>query len=671
MRMPEPGVQRQPIEDEEEEQVQTKPVTEQITPLVQRQVEEEEEELVQIKPVIEQITPLVQRQAEEEEELLQTKGFHSQSNEIKPSLTTRIQNLKGGGQPLPESTRAHFESRFGQDFSKVRVHADSNAVEAARAVNARAFTVGRDIVLGKEQYAPWTEEGRKLLAHELTHTLQQDGAAVSSDLATKMPHSAHEREAKDIKSGGSVQVSSTTRTIQRACLPQARCPIMSIDIGGVYPRCVTAEKCLQDDYRDEHIGNVISFNKQWFTFTGRPKPEQEDIDCFKPHFVALSAMYPAEPDIFDFTETSMYEITTWKQQLKRWKRGKFDAQVHIANQLAKDTHLGCSGRYWFSGAWTPSPCYWVGGDLYMRVANIKGILTYQMLQDVSKETLTAALLAAIYKTLKDAGKLAPPAALAYAMYKLFQIKISAAPRFAFASAGGPPVPASGGGPAPPRPAPAPRATPRAVPVRPAPAPNAPMAAPAAGRLLSLGARAGLIGAAAAVSVFVYNVLAKYTFSKFYKGTRGWKLLAFYKRLGLLADRLGYESVEAVEWIALLSSEENPDSEEWAGVRSYLFDVLYQLRLTVYNTAVELSTSAKSFSAIHNQLDSGDQFGVDLALKIADDIIASGSHTFSDLIMLHLQMSHMVSLLEDQMLKLVDNHKVVFRTDVRNWMRRRR
>src|SRR2546425_5290586 len=81
--------------------------------------------------------------------------------------------LSSPGQPLDAGTRAFMEPRFRQDFSQVRVHTDAKAAESARAVNALAYTIGRDVVFGAGQYAPGTDEGRKLLAHELTHVVQQ------------------------------------------------------------------------------------------------------------------------------------------------------------------------------------------------------------------------------------------------------------------------------------------------------------------------------------------------------------------------------------------------------------------------------------------------------------------------------------------------------------------
>lgn len=81
--------------------------------------------------------------------------------------------LSSSGQPLDGGTRAFMESRFGHDFSQVRVHTDTQASESAKAVNALAYTVGPNIVFQSGQYAPETAAGKRLLAHELTHVVQQ------------------------------------------------------------------------------------------------------------------------------------------------------------------------------------------------------------------------------------------------------------------------------------------------------------------------------------------------------------------------------------------------------------------------------------------------------------------------------------------------------------------
>jgi hypothetical protein len=82
--------------------------------------------------------------------------------------------LNSPGQSLDAATRTFFESRFGHDFSQVRVHTDGRAEQSARDVHAHAYTVGRDIVFGAGKFSPATHEGRRLLAHELTHVVQQN-----------------------------------------------------------------------------------------------------------------------------------------------------------------------------------------------------------------------------------------------------------------------------------------------------------------------------------------------------------------------------------------------------------------------------------------------------------------------------------------------------------------
>jgi uncharacterized protein DUF4157 len=115
----------------------------------------------------------------EEEASLQAKEIPGGTPEVTPTIQARIAAIRGGGQPLPEPVRSFFEPRFGHDFGNVRVHADSAAAETARSINALAFTTGNHIVFASGQYAPGAGPSRRLLAHELTHTIQQGHAAPS------------------------------------------------------------------------------------------------------------------------------------------------------------------------------------------------------------------------------------------------------------------------------------------------------------------------------------------------------------------------------------------------------------------------------------------------------------------------------------------------------------
>ena len=119
------------------------------------------------------------RPACEAEEKLQKKGVGSQAGPADAPASVH-EALRSPGQPLDAATRAYFEPRFGRDFSDVRVHSDPRASHAADAVQAQAFTFGSDIVFGGAKFSPSTFAGRKLVAHELTHVVQQGAAPAAT-----------------------------------------------------------------------------------------------------------------------------------------------------------------------------------------------------------------------------------------------------------------------------------------------------------------------------------------------------------------------------------------------------------------------------------------------------------------------------------------------------------
>ena len=101
--------------------------------------------------------------------------------------------LRAPGQPLDAATRAFMEPRFGYNFSRVRVHTDATAAETARSVGAVAYTVGSDVVFGPGQYSPGQDAGRRLLAHELAHTIHQ-GASLRGVPRKAAGRSGYDRE---------------------------------------------------------------------------------------------------------------------------------------------------------------------------------------------------------------------------------------------------------------------------------------------------------------------------------------------------------------------------------------------------------------------------------------------------------------------------------------------
>ena len=132
MRMPKPSLQRKCAHCEEEERIMKKP-----------------------------LTPFIQ-----------AKGNES-GMEAPASVSKQIESSRGGGNRLDENTKTFMESRFGTDFSGVKIHTDNTAIQMSRNINAQAFTVGNDIYFNSGKYDPNSDGGKHLLAHELTHTIQQ------------------------------------------------------------------------------------------------------------------------------------------------------------------------------------------------------------------------------------------------------------------------------------------------------------------------------------------------------------------------------------------------------------------------------------------------------------------------------------------------------------------
>lgn len=153
----------QRAEDEDEETPESAPV--------QRQASDEEETDEDVRG-----SALQRREADEEDKPVQCRAKRPRTPKLTRQFETDLELMRrGGGQPLPDSLRDFLEPRFGRSLGDVRVHVGRQAAELAREAGARAFTVGRHIVFGAGEYRPGAEQGRRLIAHELTHVFQQRG----------------------------------------------------------------------------------------------------------------------------------------------------------------------------------------------------------------------------------------------------------------------------------------------------------------------------------------------------------------------------------------------------------------------------------------------------------------------------------------------------------------
>jgi len=163
-----------------------------IKPPIQRQTGEDTE-AVQMQPEVNSITPLVQRSSGKEEEVQMKSGAKQASggsSVATSSIESRLASSKGGGSALPADVRSFMEPRFGADFSNIKVHTDSNAVQMNKELGAQAFAHGSDIYFGAGK-SPGKNE---LTAHELTHTIQQGAAGRMNKEVRRSPNQQFEEK---------------------------------------------------------------------------------------------------------------------------------------------------------------------------------------------------------------------------------------------------------------------------------------------------------------------------------------------------------------------------------------------------------------------------------------------------------------------------------------------
>ena len=168
----------------------------QTKPLAKVQKQEPEEELIQgnLQRDTEEeelIQGQLQRVPEEEEEI-QSSPSANQATEVSENLENRIKSAQGTGKPMAEEIRQPMEKTFGTDFSEVKVHTSGEANDLNQQLNARAFTISKDIFFREGEYSPNTDSGKRLIAHELTHVVQQGSGSIKTARADSETHTIQE-----------------------------------------------------------------------------------------------------------------------------------------------------------------------------------------------------------------------------------------------------------------------------------------------------------------------------------------------------------------------------------------------------------------------------------------------------------------------------------------------
>jgi hypothetical protein len=173
----------------------------------------------------------------------------------------------GGGTALDADTRADMESRFGHDFGDVRVHTDGAAHESARSVNAQAYTVGSNIVFQRDRYDPSSDAGKHMLAHELTHVVQQRSGPVDGSDA-----------------GGGIRVSDPSDRFEREAVATADRMMSSPAPVAATPAGVAAQRCADGSGHEEPVQRLETAQRE-----EAPAPDEGDEQAMAQTFVQREA----------------------------------------------------------------------------------------------------------------------------------------------------------------------------------------------------------------------------------------------------------------------------------------------------------------------------------------------------------------------------------------------
>ena len=249
------------------------------------------------------------------------------------------------GRPLPDGFRSDAEARFGVDFSGVRVHRDAAAAAAAEQVSARAFTIGSDVYFGRSGYDPDGGDGRRLLAHELTHVAQQ-GAAAGPPGRVSDPGEASEiaadRAAARFTAGEAVGVVGAAPPVVArapdAGVPDAGGPTATVDVGGVQMSVVpaTTRAQLREYAVSAGVGAARKMPGQAWSARSAYSATQSDISGMTPELESATAMVQGYDAVIGALEA---EIADWDKYLgtfAQWAHGSAEAMLGFSEKRLVD-----------------------------------------------------------------------------------------------------------------------------------------------------------------------------------------------------------------------------------------------------------------------------------------------------------------------------------------------
>lgn len=187
--------------------------------------------------------------------------------EVTSETEEAIKQARGGGHSLDSSVRAQMEPAFDADFSNVRVHTGAQADQLSRALNARAFTTGQDIFFRQGTYNPGSASGRELVAHELTHVVQQNGDQVQPKLTVNQPGDRYEQEADQM-------AQAVIRQEQRSARPET--PAGGLNRQAEEQAQMQSERAVQRQAEEEEEEMMTAQTKAEEAMLQRQAEEEEE-----------------------------------------------------------------------------------------------------------------------------------------------------------------------------------------------------------------------------------------------------------------------------------------------------------------------------------------------------------------------------------------------------------
>jgi hypothetical protein len=367
-----------------------------------------------------------------------TRSFDT-SNEFETA--NDIHNVVGGGgSPLEPLTRNLMESRFGFDFSKVRIHTDENAASAAQAINSKAFTVGYDIVFGSGQYAPNTVSGSLLLAHELAHIIQQNDLKYTLSERSANSESSHLGAKHTIKENATTtelgSEASLNKVIQRDILAYSgeheEELVLPWSEGNRFFQTYAGEadglrKSLLPLIESDKVGFNASLSKTYFfnrqasridllsAFTAAKYPRAADmadalIDSHNVYIYSREKITKSPQFLWEITtnkESQVVERTT-KRSLTNFEKTEarqvFGTSLNLENIILEEDPIMSLGGYYRTTPWTINvPPGLFSDPNFMRILIHELTHSWQYQHGVSLPTTTYHAIFSTYDYGKEPG----------------------------------------------------------------------------------------------------------------------------------------------------------------------------------------------------------------------------------------------------------------------------